>query len=127
MAKKKVQPIAKKESFNEVKQAEPALKQDGLEAMVNGKTRHASVIAFSGEEYVRYEWRRVPAGFEEKAEAHPHLDVRPRMVPDGIVPEAELEADDVTVTEETDGTDNGQADGDEAQADDDQADATDEG
>lgn len=51
-----------------------------MEATVNEKTRHGTVIAFSGHEYVRYEWRRVPAGFEEQAERHPHLNTRVRNV-----------------------------------------------
>lgn len=50
----------------------------GLEAMVNDKTRHSTVNAFSGHEYVRYEWRAVPAGFEAQAQAHPYLSVRAR-------------------------------------------------
>lgn len=35
-----------------------------------------SVMAFSGHEYVRSEWRQVPAGFEEQAKSHPLLDVQ---------------------------------------------------
>ena len=58
----------------------PVYEQRGLEAMVNEKTRHGTVNAFSGFEYVRYEWRTVPAGFEAQAEAHPYLDIRPHMV-----------------------------------------------
>jgi hypothetical protein len=50
----------------------------GLEAMVNEKTRHSTVNAFSGHEYVRYEWRAVPVGFEAQAQAHPYLSVRAR-------------------------------------------------
>jgi len=36
-----------------------------------------SVAAFSGREYVRSEWREVPAGFEKQAETHPFLDTQP--------------------------------------------------
>ena len=35
------------------------------------------VTAFSGHEYVRNEWREVPAGFEEQAKNHPLLDTQP--------------------------------------------------
>jgi hypothetical protein len=35
------------------------------------------VMAFSGREYVRSEWREVPAGFEEQAKSHPLLDTQP--------------------------------------------------
>jgi hypothetical protein len=37
------------------------------------------VIAFSGREYVRGEWREVPAGFEEQAKNHPLLDTQPSL------------------------------------------------
>lgn len=37
------------------------------------------VTAFSGHEYVRSEWREVPAGFEEQAKNHPLLDTQPSM------------------------------------------------
>lgn len=37
------------------------------------------VIAFSGHEYVRSEWRAVPAGFEEQAKNHPLLDTQPGL------------------------------------------------
>jgi hypothetical protein len=50
----------------------------GLEAIVNDKTRYGTVNAFSGMEYVRYEYRPVPAGFEDQARKHPYLTVRPR-------------------------------------------------
>ena len=33
------------------------------------------VVAFGGIEYVAYEWRDVPAGFESQAEQHPFLEV----------------------------------------------------
>jgi hypothetical protein len=35
------------------------------------------VIAFSGREYVRSEWREVPAGFEDQAQNHPLLETQP--------------------------------------------------
>lgn len=50
----------------------------GLEAMVNDRTRYSTILAFSGVEYVRYEYRPVPDGFEEQAARHPYLTVRQR-------------------------------------------------
>jgi hypothetical protein len=37
------------------------------------------VRAFSGREYVREEWREVPAGFEEQALTNPLLDTQPSL------------------------------------------------
>jgi len=37
------------------------------------------VMAFSGREYVRSEWREVPAGFEAQAQEHPLLDTQPSL------------------------------------------------
>lgn len=34
------------------------------------------IMAFGGVEFVKYEWRAVPAGFEDAAMAHPNLEVR---------------------------------------------------
>lgn len=51
---------------------------NGFEAIVNEKTRYSTVNAFSGFEYVRYEFRPVPKGYEEQAKKHPYLTVRPR-------------------------------------------------
>ena len=36
------------------------------------------VMAFTGREFVTYEWRPVPSGHEEAARNHPMLDVRER-------------------------------------------------
>ena len=47
-----------------------------LEAKVKQNYSMGSVVAFSGHEYSRDEWRPVPAGFEAAALAHPLLDVR---------------------------------------------------
>jgi len=33
------------------------------------------VLAFGGFEFVTYEWRDVPAGFEEAAGQHPYLEI----------------------------------------------------
>ena len=47
-----------------------------LEAKVKDSYNMGPVMAFSGREYVRSEWRAVPAGFEPAAIVHPLLDVR---------------------------------------------------
>lgn len=47
-----------------------------LEAKVKDTYNMGSITAFSGHEYVRGEWRPVPAGFEPAALVHPLLDVR---------------------------------------------------
>jgi hypothetical protein len=38
-----------------------------------------AVMAFSGREYVRSEWREVPAGFEEQARNHELLEIQPSL------------------------------------------------
>lgn len=38
--------------------------------------RFGSVTAFSGLEYVRYEWRDVPKGFEVEARGNPFLELQ---------------------------------------------------
>lgn len=50
--------------------------QPTLEAKVKDEYRMGPVIAFSGQEYVRSEWRPVPVGFESAAVVHPLLDTR---------------------------------------------------
>ena len=41
-----------------------------------------SVVAFGGVEYVKYEWRDVPSGFEDEAVQHPFLEVeKPKLAP----------------------------------------------
>ncbi len=57
-----------------------------LEAKVKDTYRMGPVIAFSGHEFVRSEWRPVPAGFEPAAIVHPLLDVR------------EIEGEEIRVT-----------------------------
>lgn len=52
-----------------------------LEAKVKDSYTMGAVTAFSGREYVRSEWRLVPVGSEEAAQAHPLLDVREFGVP----------------------------------------------
>lgn len=38
--------------------------------------RFSSVTAFSGLEFVRYEWRDVPIGFEDEAQRNPFLELQ---------------------------------------------------
>ena len=47
-----------------------------LEAKVKDSYNMGPIVAFSGYEYIRNEWRLVPAGFEPAAIVHPMLDVR---------------------------------------------------
>lgn len=53
-----------------------AAKKSGLEARVKSNYAYGNVIAFSGLEYTKKEWRQVPPGFENQAIVHPLLDVR---------------------------------------------------
>lgn len=45
-------------------------------AQVRQDYRWKTVNAFTGHEYVKYEWRNVPAGMEEQAKKHPDLVVK---------------------------------------------------
>lgn len=47
-----------------------------LEAKVKDNYALGPVIAFSGHEFIRGEWRPVPEGFEPAAVVHPLLDTR---------------------------------------------------
>jgi hypothetical protein len=47
-----------------------------MEARVKSSHRWNTVIAFSGSEFVKGEWRQVPAGLEDAAQAPPFLDTR---------------------------------------------------
>jgi len=47
-----------------------------LEAKVKDTYNMGPIVAFSGHEYIRTEWRPVPAGSEPAALVHPLLDVR---------------------------------------------------
>jgi Transcription termination factor len=46
------------------------------EARVKQDYLMGPVMAFSGHEYVKYEWRPVPLGSEKEAQAHALLDIR---------------------------------------------------
>ncbi len=52
-----------------------------MDARVSGSSRWMTVTAFGGHEYIRDEWRVVPAGCEEEAMSHPFLEI---MVPDSV-------------------------------------------
>lgn len=47
-----------------------------MEARVKADCRLNTVTAFGGREYGKRDWRPVPDGEREAAEAHPYLDVR---------------------------------------------------
>jgi hypothetical protein len=47
-----------------------------LEARVRQDLKSGPLNAFSGHEYVRYEWRPVPDGFEDQAKVNKFLEVR---------------------------------------------------
>jgi hypothetical protein len=46
-----------------------------MQARVKKSARYGSVQAFSGHEFVKHEWRPVPAGFEDEARRNEYLDV----------------------------------------------------
>jgi hypothetical protein len=62
-----------------------------MDARVNQTSRYGSVVAFSGHEFVKYEWRTVPAGFELEAERHPSLEVKADPEPEPLVEIVEME------------------------------------
>lgn len=47
-----------------------------MEARVIGTNEHRIVRALEGREYVKTEWRPVPADREDEAERHPMLEIR---------------------------------------------------
>lgn len=57
-------------------------------ARVKPDSRLKIVMAFTGHEYVGYEWRKVPEGMEAKAENHPYLDIMEAET-DGFTAKAE--------------------------------------
>lgn len=46
-----------------------------MKARVKPDYRYAVVTAFTGHEYIKAEWRDVPAGKECEALRHPHLEI----------------------------------------------------
>lgn len=51
-----------------------------MEARVKQDARWKSITAFSGLEFVKMEWRPVPAGCEAEAKRNPFLEVREKPV-----------------------------------------------
>ena len=47
-----------------------------MRARVKKACRWNTVTAFNGRDYVRDDWRRVPAGLEAEAQRHPMLELR---------------------------------------------------
>ena len=58
------------------------------------------VTAFGGYEFVNYEWRAVPDGFEEEAERHPFLEIDAVVVRAPVATEPESELVEVAEPEE---------------------------
>jgi len=58
-------------------------------AQVKPDSRMKIVIAFTGHEYVTYEWRPVPEGAQEEARKHPLLDVMEAEEPEAAEESAE--------------------------------------
>jgi len=60
-----------------------------LKAKVRAGKDKSPVQAFGGHEFVQYEWRRVPEGFEQQAREHPLLvvNLNPPKEPDQIASE----------------------------------------
>ena len=46
-----------------------------MQARVKLSSRYGSITAFSGLEFVKYEWRNVPAGKDEEAKRNPYLEL----------------------------------------------------
>jgi len=46
-----------------------------MRVRVKAKSSILTVTAFTGREYVQWEWRHVPAGCEEEARLHPYLEI----------------------------------------------------
>lgn len=46
-----------------------------MKARVKQSSRYGIITAFTGREYVKYEWRLVPDGCEDEAAKHPFLTV----------------------------------------------------
>lgn len=52
-----------------------------LQAKVKAEYRFGKTLqAFSRHEFIKDEWRDVPAGFEDQAKAHEHLETRERPI-----------------------------------------------
>lgn len=62
-----------------------------MQARIKADCKWAVVTAFGGAEFVRYEWRAVPAGSEGEAEGHPYLDALAEIDELPVVPDVPLE------------------------------------
>jgi len=51
-----------------------------MEAKVKSEHRWSNVTAFGGIEFVKSEYRKVPAGCEKEAQAHPFLEIKGKEV-----------------------------------------------
>lgn len=51
-----------------------------MKAKVKDNYRWHNISALSGAEFVKGEWREVPAGFEEEAKRHPALEIQAEKV-----------------------------------------------
>jgi hypothetical protein len=47
-----------------------------MQARVKPDHRYAVLIAFTGREFVKSEWRPVPVGMEREAQQHPWLETK---------------------------------------------------
>lgn len=63
-----------------------------LEARLKDNYRWASIVALDGQEYIKTEWRPVPAVREDEAEQHPALELRERPEVEIVVPDASADA-----------------------------------
>lgn len=59
-----------------------------MQARVKQSYRWSSLVALIGREFVKGEWRPVPAGMEEEAEANEFLEVKEATPPTPPVPES---------------------------------------
>lgn len=59
-----------------------------MQARVKQDHRWKSVVAFSGHEFIKGEWREVPVGCELEAERHPFLEIKlVELAESGVEPE----------------------------------------
>ena len=64
-----------------------------MQAKVKKDYRYPAVTAFSGLEYVKFEFRAVPAFAEDEAKRHPALEIQ-ELVPEAVVEVLEEKADE---------------------------------
>jgi hypothetical protein len=66
-----------------------------MRVRVKRDSKVLNVTAFGGFQYIRSEWREVPAGCEQEAEKHPYLEIEPLAKAEGK-PSAEGRAVETT-------------------------------